>query len=60
MVQVVVAWKFCIKGRGALCVMTFGAMKILELFAGNLDAGSYLQAAVHATGKDPGIFGWTT
>jgi hypothetical protein len=54
------ALKCCIKGRGALFVMTDGATKILGLFAGNLDAGTSLQAVVHATGKEVGIYGWTT
>jgi hypothetical protein len=56
------ALKRCIKGRGALFVLTLGATKILVLFAGNLDAGTSLSLrdVVHATGKGLGIFGWTT
>jgi hypothetical protein len=55
------ALKRCIKGRGALFVMTLGATEILVLFAGNLDTGTSrsLQDVVHATGKGLGIIGWT-
>ncbi len=43
-------------------VVTLGATKILELFAGNLDPGTSrsLRDVVHATGKGLGIFGRTT
>jgi hypothetical protein len=54
------ASKCCIKGRGVQFVMTLGATEMQELFAGNLGASSFLQAVVHATGKEVGIFGWTT
>jgi hypothetical protein len=53
------ALKCCILDRGALFATTLGATKMLKLFVGNWDWGSSLQAVVHATGGELGVFGWT-